>query len=93
MKAIRKEKLIKILNTHYGEEDCVDLEDIKDLFEKYVDDWYVVDGMFQCCKENNKEIKPYDDEEYDDEEYDDEEYEEITLEETLEYLDWGCNVC
>lgn len=51
---IPSDKLIEILKS----EDTVYFEDdIKTIFELYGDDWFIVDGKWELCKENIKSYK------------------------------------
>lgn len=50
MKFIPKDDLVKMLK--YSSNDDFSLEDMKEIFELFGDDWFVMDGDLQCTNEN-----------------------------------------
>lgn len=56
MKSIPKRALRKLI-TKYCDDD-VELSDIREIFEQFGDDWYIVDGRYELCKKNkNREAE------------------------------------
>ena len=53
MKAISKRDLLTIIPMINDREDF-DIDDFELLLERFGDEWYVRDGVYQLCKENEE---------------------------------------
>ena len=50
-----RDDLIKLIEIN--ENDLLSENDIKEIFEKYGDDWYIIDGDFQMSTENKERVR------------------------------------
>lgn len=57
MKVIKRDKLLNIIK-QFKNDDSIFIDEIQEIYDDLGDDWFIVDGHWELCAENNKKYDP-----------------------------------